>query len=157
MEFGNAVGDAGEPERGEGVVELAAGNAGDFADLLFGDAAEEREIAEQVEAVFFISSFLGGVGGEDEALFDFLQAAVLFVEMECGGKAVGFVEVPDFRVHAEFVEQARATSTEDDVLGDAAEVVVVVEPVGDGAGQAVVFLHIGAEEKHRDGAENVAG
>ena len=157
VEFGNAVGDAGEAERGERVVELIAVDAGDFADFLLRDAAEEREIAEQVEAVFFISRFLRRVGGEDEALFHLLEAVVFFVKMERGGEAVGFVEMPDFGIHAEFVEQARAAGTEDDVLGDAAEVVVIVKPVGDGAGEAVVFLDVGAQEKHRHRAENVAG
>jgi glycerol kinase len=46
------------------VVELVAVDAGDLADFFFRDVAEEREVAEQVEAVFFISGFLGRVGGD---------------------------------------------------------------------------------------------
>ena len=105
----------------------------------------------------FVARFLRRVGGEDEAFFHLLEAVVLFVKMEGGGKSVGFVEVPDFRIDAEFIEQSRAAGTENDVLGDAAEVVLIVEAVGDRAGERVVFLHVGAQEKHRHRAEHIAG
>ena len=87
----------------------------------------------------FVARFLGCVGGENEAFFHLFEAVMFFVEVEGGGETVGFVEMPDFGINAEFVEQAGTAGTEDDVLGDAAEVVLIVEAVGDGAGKRCRF------------------
>ena len=81
---------------------------------------------------------------------------MFFVKMECSGKAVRFVEVPDFRINTELVEQTRATRAEDDVLRDAAAVILIVKTMRDLARERIVFLNVGAQEEHRHGAENVA-
>ena len=135
MELGDAVGDAAQAQGGERVVELVVLDAGDLADLLLRDVAEEaRSSRSRLKSCLLVAGLLRGVGGEDEALLHLLQAVVFLVEVEGGGEAVGLVEVLDVGVDAEFVEQAGAAGAEDDVLGDAAEVVVVVEAVGDRAG-----------------------
>ena len=138
------------------MIEFFTMDSGDFADLGFRHAAEKREIPQQVEAVFFIPRFLRSVGGEDEALLHLLHATMFLVETECCGETVSFVQVPNFWVHAEFIQQPRATRSEDDVLRDAPEIIMIVEAVGDRTGETVVFLDIGAEEEHRHRVENVA-
>jgi len=107
--------------------------------------------------MFLVARFFRGVSGENQAFFDFLEAVMLFVKVEGSGEAVGLIEVPDVRLGAELVQQAGATRAEDDVLGDAAKVVLIIEPVGDGPRESVIFLYIGAEEKHRDRVENISG
>jgi len=156
VELGNAVCNACQPEGGQRVVELITLNAGDLADFLIRHVSEKREVAQQVEVVAFVACILRRVGREDEALFHLLQAVVLLVEMEGSGQAMRFIEVPDLGIHPELFEQACGSGAEHDVLGDPAEMIVIVKAVRDGTGKRVVFLHIRAEEKHRHRAENIA-
>jgi hypothetical protein len=55
VEFGNAVGNAGEAECGQRVIEFLASDAGDFTNFIFGYSAEEGEVAQKGERMFFIS------------------------------------------------------------------------------------------------------
>ena len=157
MEFRYSVRLSRKTERGEAVIENIAIDASDFAHRFLRYPAEKGEVFQQVEIVFLISRLLWGMRGEDETFPDFLKAAVLLVEVECGGKSVGFIEVPDFWIDTQLIKEARTACTEDDVLGDTAERIIVIKPVSDGAGEIVILIDVRGEEKHRDGAENIAG
>ena len=92
--------------------------------------------------MLLISRLLRRVGGEHEALFDFLHAPGFLVDAESRRKPVGLVEVPDIGIHPEFLHQPRAAGAQQNVLRDPAQMVVVVKPVGQGAGKLVVFLDV---------------
>ena len=93
------------------------------------------------------------MGSEDEALAHFLHAARLGQHVEGGGKAVGFIEMVDFRLNAQFVKEARSPLAEQHVLGDAGEAVGIVQASGDVAAFFVVFLQVRGKEEHGGGAE----
>ena len=131
MKFGNAVGDARQTQCGKRMVELFAFDAGDLADFVFGNAAEESKVPEQIEFVTLVARFFGSVRGEDQSPFHFFQAVVLCIKVKRGGEPVCFVEVPDFGIDAEFIEQFRSARTENDVLSDAAAVILIVKAVRD--------------------------
>ena len=126
------------------MVELVAFDAGDFTNLFFGNAAKEAEILEQIEFMTLIAGLFGSVRGENQTLLHLLEAVVFFVKMECGGKPMRFVEVPDFRINTELVEQTRSTRAEDDVLRDATAVILIVKTMRDLTRERIVFLNVGA-------------
>ena len=83
------------------------------------------------------------MGGEDQPFPHLVRAAVFLVKVEGRREAVGFVEMPDFGIDPELIEQPRAARAEYEVLGDAAQRVVVVEAVRNRSGKSVVFLDVG--------------
>ena len=156
MKLGDAIGNAGQTQRYQRVIELLALDPRDLPDFLFGYAAEEGKVAQHVEVVFLITRLFGRMGGEDQTALHFFQATVFLVNMEGGGQPVGLVEVPDGRIHPQLIKQARASRPQNDVLCDAAQMVVIVESMRDCTGQRVIFLDIRAEKKHRHRVENIA-
>ena len=153
VELGDAVGDVGEAQGGQRVVERVVRQAYGGAHLFHGKPVEEGERVHGVHVHLFIAGFLRSVGGEDEALAHFLHAAGFGKHVEGGGQAMGFVQVVDFRFNAQFVKEAGAALAEQHVLGDAGEAVGVVQAAGNVAAFLVVFLQVRGKEEHGGGAE----
>ena len=74
--------------------------------------------------------------------------------MEGGGRAVGFIQVVDFRFKAQLVKETGAALAEQHVRGDAGEAVGGVQAAGDVAAFLVVFLQVRGKEEHGGGAES---
>lgn len=91
MEFGNAVGDVGEAQGGQRVVERIVRHAYGGAHLFHGEPVEEGERIHGVYVHLFVAGFFRGMGSENETLAHFFHTAGLGKHVEGGSQAVGFV------------------------------------------------------------------
>ena len=66
----------------------------------------------KVEVVFFVSCFLWGVGCKDQALLDFLFFPILFHEVKGTTHPMGFIEVINFGIETQNIDQRGSTDAQ---------------------------------------------
>src|SRR5690606_21801369 len=151
---GHAVGPCGQAQGGQSVAEQGAISPGSLPDGLQRQAGEVAHAVQELRVAFLVARLLRGVGSEYYASADLSHITESGQQMEGQGQRMRLVEVVNGRA-TELFNHLGTADAKNYALGHPGCRFRVIQAVGDGAGEVVVFRNIGGQQIDGGSAEGL--